>query len=135
MYDRHNPANLVNAPRPVSLTNTRPTAKSLWDKLKSDQAEIEKNLEEREETYDLAVELHTPAGTKIRIGTIWYYPDTNDALRVEGDDVSNPDEHCIAIVPVQSFLVVFRMRKVEEGEPERNRIGFRIYDADGSEET
>jgi hypothetical protein len=48
--------------------------------------------------------------------------------------VSNPDEHCIAIVPVQSFLVVFRMRKVEEGEPERKRIGFRVYDAEGSEE-
>jgi hypothetical protein len=51
-------------PQPVRITNTRPTAKSLWDKLKSDQAEIEKWLEEREETYDLAVELHTPAGTK-----------------------------------------------------------------------
>jgi hypothetical protein len=135
MYDRPNVANIVNAPRPVRLTNTQPTAKSLWDKLRTDHAEIEKWLEEQEETYDLSVELHTPAGTKIRIGNIAYYPDTNDALRVEGDDVSNPDEHCIAIVPVQSFVAVFRMRKVEEGEPERNRIGFRVYNAEGSEGT
>lgn len=123
----------VNAPRAVSLDNMRPTAKSLWDKLRTEEAKIREQLEKLEVTYDLAVELHAPSGTKIRIGDISYYTDTNDTLLVNGLDVSTR-EQCIVIVPVHSFLVIFRISPVEAGrDPERKPIGFHVYKAEGAE--
>jgi hypothetical protein len=57
------------------------------DKLKSEEAKIRERLATMEEEYDLAVELHAPSGAVIRIGAIAYFPDSNDALRVQGIDV------------------------------------------------
>ena len=128
MYNKPNVS--LNAPRPVRLTNVQPTAKSLWDKLKKEEAEIRERLEEMQ--Y-LAVELHAPSGTVIRIAIISYYTDTNDALLVQGFDVAT-GEPCKAIVPVHSFLVIFRIGTVEEGrDPERKPMGFHVVKAEGSE--
>jgi hypothetical protein len=120
---------MYNLPRPVSLTNMRPTAKSLWDRLRKEEAKIRERLEE---TQDLALELHAPSGAIIRIGMISYFSDMNDTLLVQGIDISS-GEACQAIVPVQSFLVIFRIRTVEGRDPERSRIGFHVYEAEGPE--
>jgi hypothetical protein len=110
-----------------------PTAKSLWDKLRKEEAKLRKRLETMEGKHDLAVELHAPSGTTIRIGMISYFPDTNDTLLVQGIDVSSDDEACQAIVPVESFLVIFRITPVEGREPERKPIGFHVAGAEVSE--
>jgi hypothetical protein len=93
--------------------------KSLWDKLKKEQDERRANLKENE---DLAVELHTPSGSVIRIGMIVEYEDSNDVLLVRGWDVSPSGEVCTAIVPVESFYVVFRV--IEASKPKRNPVGY-----------
>jgi len=82
--------------------------------------------------HDLAVELHAPSGSIIRIGMIAYYPDTDDTLLVQGIDEPS-GVACQAIVPVQSFYVIFRIRTVEDPEPERKPIGFQVVGAEGSE--
>jgi hypothetical protein len=119
-----------NAARQASLDNMRPTAKSLWDKLKKQHDAAREKLETMEKQLDLTLELHAPSGSVIRIANISYYPDTNDALLVVGRDVSSGEE-CQAIVPVQSFYVIFRIS--EDREPERKPIGFYVVGAEGSE--
>jgi hypothetical protein len=121
---------IARANRTVSLANMRPTAKSLWDKLRHEEAKAREKLETMEDKYDLALELHAPSGSVIRIAKISYYPDTNDALLVVGRDVSSGEE-CQAIVPVQSFYVIFRIS--EAREPERKPIGFHVVGAERSE--
>ena len=128
MYKR--PKLNIIAARQASLANMRPTAKSLWDKLKKQHDSAREQLKGREDNYDLALELHAPSGSVIRIGVISYYLDTNDALLVQGIDVSSGDA-CQAIVPVQSFYVIFRIS--EDREPERKPIGFHVVGAEGSE--
>jgi hypothetical protein len=110
----------------------QPTAKSLWDKLRREEAKLRERLATIEEEYDMAVELHAPSGAVIRIATIGYFEDTNDTLSVQGMDVMT-GEACHAIVPVHSFLVIFRMTTVEGHEPERKPIGFDVERAEGSE--
>ena len=105
--------------RQANVANTRLTVKSLWDKLKKEQDERRANLKENE---DLAVELHTPSGSVIRIGMIVEYEDSNDVLLVRGWDVSPSGEVCTAIVPVESFYVVFRV--IEASKPKRNPVGY-----------
>jgi hypothetical protein len=119
--DRHDAIeNLKWQQAKLANTNTRPTVKSLVDKLKKEQNERRANLKENE---DLDVELHAPSGSVIRIGSIGEYEDSNDVLLVRGWDVSSHGEVCTAIVPVESFYVVFRV--IEESEPEeRNPVGF-----------
>lgn len=70
----------------------------------------------------------------IRIARIFYFEDTNDILGVQGIDVRTR-EACQAIVPVQSFLVIFRFTIVVGRESERKPIGFHIEGEEGSEET
>ena len=110
----------------------QPTAKSLWDKLRKEEAKLRQRLATIEEEYDMAVELHAPSGAVIRIANISYFEDTNDALRVEGTDVMT-GEACQAIVPVQSFLVIFRFTRIEGREPKRKPMGFHVEGAAGSE--
>jgi hypothetical protein len=110
----------------------QPTAKSLWDKLRREEVKLRKRLATMEEEYDMAVELHAPSGTVIRIANIFYFKDTNDALGVQGTDVVTK-EACEAIVPVQSFLMIFRCTRVEGREPERKPVGFHVERAEGSE--
>jgi hypothetical protein len=110
----------------------QPSAKSLWDKLKKQHVTAREKLETIEKQLDLVLELHAPSGSVIRIANISYYPDTDDALLVVGRDVSSGEE-CQAIVPVQSFYVIFRIRTVEDREPERKPIGFHVVGAEGSE--
>ena len=117
----YNPPNL---PQRVSLNNMRPTAESLWNKLKKREARLRSVLEVNQ---DLAVELHAPSGSIIRIGEIGYYTDTDDALIIQGIDVLS-GEFCQAIVPVQIFYVVFRIRTVEDPAQERRPIGFRALE-------
>jgi|SRR5215204_2785874 len=109
-----------------------PTAKSLWDELRKEEAKLRERLETMEEEHDLAVELHAPSGTTIRIGMISYFPDTNDTLLIQGKDVLT-SEACQAIVPVESFLVIFRITPVEGREPGRKPVGFHVAGAEGSE--
>jgi hypothetical protein len=109
-----------------------PTAKSLWDKLRKEEAKLRERMETMEEEHDLAVELHAPSGTTIRIGMISYFPDTDDTLLIQGKDVLT-NEACQAIVPVESFLVIFRITPVEGREPERKPVGFHVAGAEGSE--
>ena len=123
-------ANLnVNAPRSVNLANMRPTAKSLWDKLRKEEAKLREVLDEKQ---DLAVELHALSGTIIRIGWIAYDTDSNDTLLVQGIDRLS-GETCRAIVPVQSFFVIFRIGTLEGDTAERGRIGFHVYNTEDSE--
>lgn len=68
----------------------------------------------------------------IRIANISYFADTNDILGVQGIDVRTT-QACQAIVPVQSFLVIFRFTRVEGREPERRPIGFHVEEAEYSE--
>jgi hypothetical protein len=68
----------------------------------------------------------------IRIANISYFEDTNDILGVQGIDVRTR-EACQAIVPVQSFLVIFRFTRVDSLEPQREPIGFHVAGAEGSE--
>jgi hypothetical protein len=121
---------LKKAAQQASLANKRLTAKSLWDKLRMEVAKVRERLETRDEELDLALELHAPSGSAIRISNISYYPDTNDALLVVGRDVLSGEE-CQAIVPVQAFYVIFRIS--ESRDPERKPIGFNIVRAEGSE--
>jgi hypothetical protein len=107
----------------------QPSAKSLWDKLKKQHVTAREKLETIEKQLDLVLELHAPSGSVIRIANISYYQET-DALLVVGRDVSSGEE-CQAIVPVQSFYVIFRIS--EEREPERKPIGFHVAGAEGSE--
>ena len=101
----------------------QPSAKSLWDKLRNQHLTAREKLETMEKQLDLALELHAPSGSVIRIGSIGEYEDSNDVLLVRGWDVSSHGEVCTAIVPVESFYVVFRV--IEENEPEeRNPVGF-----------
>jgi hypothetical protein len=120
--------------RKESRQGMQPTAKSLWDKLKSEEAKIRERLATMEEEFDLAVELHAPSGTVIRIGAIAYFPYSNDTLRIQGIDVRTR-EACQAIVSVRSFYVIFRFTRVEGRESERKPIGFHIEGEEGSEET
>jgi hypothetical protein len=87
----------------------------LINRLMKVQADAEPNLKENQ---DLAAELHTPSGTVIRIGQIGSYIDTDDALLIKGRHVPSnddpSDDECAAIVPVQNFYVIFRVRTVEE---------------------
>ncbi len=110
-------------PQPVSLTNAKPSAQALVNKLKKLQANAEPNLKENQ---DLAVELHTPSGATIRIGEIGSYIDADDALLVKGRHKPSGDE-CAAIVPVQNFYVVFRVRTVE-APAQKRPIGFRVIE-------
>jgi hypothetical protein len=112
------------------LTSRRTGAKSLWAKLKEQHVAAREKLETMEDKYDLALELHAPSGSVIRIGEIWYYPDTDDALRVVGTD-DNTGETCQAIVPVEGFYVIFRIR--ETSKPERKPVGFHAVREEGSE--
>jgi hypothetical protein len=112
------------------LVNTRTTAKSLWDKLRKQHVAAREGLKGREDKYDLALELHAPSGSVIRIANISYFEDTDDALLVVGRDVLSGEE-CQAIVPVQAFYVIFRIS--ESRDPERKPIGFNIVRAEGSE--
>ena len=96
----------------------RHTAKSLVDRLKKRQDEVWENLKENQ---DLAVELPSQSGSVIRIVRIDEYSDSNDTLHVVGfDDTSG--EECEAIVTVENFYVIFRVREVSN--PERKRVGF-----------
>ena len=99
----------------------QPSAKSLWDKLKNQHLTAREKLETMEKQLDLALELHAPSGSVIRIANISYYQDTDDALLVVGRDVSSGEE-CQAIVPVQSFYVIFRISEVRDPVP---ACGFR----------
>jgi hypothetical protein len=119
--------------RKEAVSNMPPTAKSLWDRLRKEEAKLRERLETMEEEHDLAVELHAPSGTIIRIGMISYFTDTNDALLVQGRDVSSDGEACEAIVPVESFLVIFRITPLEGGEPERKPVGFHVAGSEGFE--
>jgi hypothetical protein len=112
------------------LVNTRTTAKSLWDKLRKQHVAAREGLKGREDKYDLALELHAPSGSVIRIANISYFEDTDDALLVVGRDVLSGEE-CQAIVPVQAFYVIFRIS--ESRDLERKPIGFNIVRAEGSE--
>jgi hypothetical protein len=101
-----------------------PSAEALINRLMKVQADAEPNLKENQ---DLTAELHTPSGTVIRIGQIGSYIDTDDALLVKGwhvpSDDDPSDEECAAIVPVQNFYVVFRVKTVEE-PAQKQKIGF-----------
>jgi hypothetical protein len=123
---------LKKAAQQASLANKRLTAKSLWDKLRKEEANLREGLEKLEERYDLALELHAPSGQIIRIGEVGYYPDTNDTLRVQGIDVETRVQ-CNAIVPVESFYGIFRITPLEGSELERKPIGFHVERAEGSE--
>jgi len=81
-----------------------PTAKPLWDMMRNEEAKLRERLETMEVGHDLAVELHAPSGAIIRVGTTSYFTDSNDALLVQGIDVSSDVEACEAIVPIESFL-------------------------------
>ena len=102
-------------PQPVRLANMKPSAKALGNKLEGLQANLQENQE-------LALELHTPSGAVIRITQLSSYEDTDDTLLVQGTDEKS-DEPCAAIVPVQNFYVVFRVKTVEDPAQKR-RIGF-----------
>jgi hypothetical protein len=102
-------------PQPVRLTNMKPSAKALGNKLKDLQANLQENQE-------LAVELHAPSGAVIRIRRLSSYDDTDDTLLVQGEDKKSGDP-CAAIVPVQNFYVVFRVTTVEDPAQKRS-IGF-----------
>jgi hypothetical protein len=108
----------------------QPSAKSLWDKLKKQHVTAREKLETMEKQLDLALELHAPSGSVIRIANISYYPDTDDALLVVGRDDTSGEE-CQAIVPIQNFYVIFRISEVREAE--RKPIGFHVVGAKGSE--
>jgi hypothetical protein len=110
-------------PQPVRLTNMKPSAEALLNKLKRLEANTRPNLKEDQ---DLAVELHTLSGAVIRIGEIGSYLDTDDALLVKGMDTLSGDP-CAAIVPVQNFYVVFRVTTVED-PAQRQPIGFRTIE-------
>ena len=97
-----------------------------------EEAKLRERLATVEGRHDLAVELHAPSGSIIRIGMIAYYPDTDDTLLVQGIDEPS-GVACQAIVPVQSFYVIFTMTTVEDREPERKPIGFDVERAEGSE--
>jgi hypothetical protein len=118
--------------RKESGQGMQPSAKSLWDKLRKEEAKLRERLETMEGKHALAVELHAPSGSVIRIGMIAYYPDTDDTLLVQGIDVPSSIA-CQAIVPVQGFYVIFRITPVEDREPERKPIGFHVVGAEGSE--
>jgi hypothetical protein len=109
--------------QPVRLTNMKPSADALLNKLKRLEDNTRPNVKEDQ---DLAVELHTPSGAVIRIGEIGSYLDTDDALLVKGIDKSSGDA-CAAIVPVQNFYVVFRVTTVEDPAQKRP-IGFRVIE-------
>jgi hypothetical protein len=77
----------------------QPAAKSLWDMLKSEEAKIRERLAAMKEEYDLAVVLHAPSETVIRIVTIAYFPDSNDTLRVQGIDVRTREACHLNLTP------------------------------------
>jgi hypothetical protein len=101
--------------QPVRLTNVKPSAKALGNKLQGLQANLQEN-------QDLDVELHTPSGAVIRITHLWSYDDTDDTLLVQGTDEKSGDL-CAGIVPVQTFYVVIRVKTVVDPAQKR-RIGF-----------
>jgi hypothetical protein len=109
------------ARRQARDANRRTDAKSLWEKLKEQHDTTRKKLKGREGKYDLSLELHAPSGSVIRMANISYYADTYDALLVVGRDDTSGEE-CQAIVPVESFYVIFRVR--EASKPERKPVGF-----------
>jgi hypothetical protein len=111
---------LPSPPQPVRLTNMKPSADALLNKLKGLEDNTRPNVKEDQ---DLAVELHTLSGAVIRIGEIGSYRDTDDALLVKGIDTLSGDP-CAAIVPVQNFYVVFRVSPVED-PAQKQPIGFR----------
>ena len=115
---RQESARRQESTRQARDASMRHTAKSLVEKLKKRQDEAFENLKENQ---DLDVELHAPSGSVIRIVRIDEYSDSNDTLHVVGfDDTS--DEECEAIVTVESFYVIFRVR--ETSKPERKPVGF-----------
>ncbi len=66
------------------------------------------------------MELHTPAGEKIRVQDVGYYRDT-DTLIFEGFDQAN--NLCQIIAKVQGLQVMFRVITLPEDQP-RKRVGF-----------
>ena len=114
------------ATRQARDANRRHTAKSLVDRLKKEQDRAWENLKEKQ---DSAVELHAPFGSVIRIARIDEYSDSNDTLLVVGRDDKSGEE-CQAIVPVESFYVIFRVR--EASKPKRKPVGFGAIRETGS---
>ena len=115
---RQESARRQESTRQARDASMRHTAKSLVERVMKEQDRVFENLKEKQ---DLAVELHAPSGSVIRIARFYEYTDSNDTLRVVGfDDTSG--EECEAIVTVENFYVIFRVREVSN--PERKRVGF-----------
>lgn len=113
-----------NLPQPVRLTNAKPSAEALVNKLLQLRDGTRPKLNEDQ---NLIVELHTPSGAAIRVEIILTYPDADDVLTVQGKVVET-GETCAAVIPVQNFYAVFRITTVE-GPDQKQPIGFRVVEA------
>ncbi len=107
-----------NLSQQVQLMDTT-SAEDFHTKLRMRESALHGALEENE---TVTMELHTPAGERIRVQDVGYYRDT-DTLLFQGFDLAN--NLCQILAKVQGLQVLFRVIKVAEDQPPaRRRIGF-----------
>lgn len=105
-----------NLPQQVQMIDST-SAEEFHKKLKARESALHGDVEENE---IVTMELHTPAGEKIRIQDVGYYRAT-DTLIFEGVDQVN--NLCQIIAKVQGLQVMFRVITLPEDQP-RKRVGF-----------
>ena len=77
-----------------------------------------------EENQELHIEYHSPAGEIVRLGRMNLDPNANTWL-LDGES-KNTGQWCRVFAPVSATHLVLRVVTVEEGEPERKRVGFTV---------
>ncbi len=76
------------------------------------------------EDQELHIEYHSPAGEILRLGRLNLDPSAN--VWVLDGQSKHTGEWCRVFAPVSAAHLVMRVVTIEEGEPERKRIGFNI---------
>jgi hypothetical protein len=76
------------------------------------------------EDQEAHIEYHSPAGEIVRLGRLNLDPNVHTWV-LDGQS-KHTGEWCRVFAPVSAAHLVLRVVTVEEGEPERRRIGFTV---------